>query len=62
MAKDVVKALVSGVSYNFVKPLLATEIRRIMPTAAGIPLELSLITAAVGAAAVQSKRMLRNSF
>lgn len=44
--------MLSGASHHLIKPLLATEMRRIMPTAAGLPLELSLYTAAVAAAAV----------
>ncbi|XP_041646657.1 vitellogenin-1-like [Cheilinus undulatus] len=50
---NAVKALLSGVSYQYAKPILATEVRRILPTAAGLPMELSLYTAAVAAAAVQ---------
>ncbi|XP_060889620.1 vitellogenin-1-like [Labrus mixtus] len=50
-----VRSLLSGVSFNYAKPILATEVRRIMPTAAGLPMELSLYTAAVAAAAVQVK-------
>lgn len=45
----------AGASFHFAKPLLATEMRRIMPTAAGFPMELSLYTAAVAAAAVQGE-------
>uniref|UniRef100_UPI0037E8BB2B vitellogenin-1-like n=1 Tax=Semicossyphus pulcher TaxID=241346 RepID=UPI0037E8BB2B len=52
---NAVKALLSGVSFNYAKSLLATEVRRILPTAAGLPMELSLYTAAVAAAAVQVK-------
>lgn len=47
--------MLSGASFNVVKPLLATEVRRIMPTAAGFPMELSLLTAAVASAAVQGQ-------
>lgn len=35
--------------------MLATEMRRILPTAAGLPMELSLYTAAVAAAAVEGE-------
>nr|BAD93695.1 vitellogenin [Verasper moseri] len=55
LGRNAVKALLSGASFNFAKPLLATEVRRIMPTAAGLPMELSLYTAAVAAVAVQIK-------
>lgn len=51
--KDIIRAVLSGVSLQIAKPLLATEIRRILPTAAGLPMELSLYTAAVAAAAVR---------
>ncbi|KAI4828970.1 hypothetical protein KUCAC02_023037 [Chaenocephalus aceratus] len=50
-----VKALLAGTSMNFTKPLLVTEVRRIMPTSAGLPLEFSLYTAAVATASVQVK-------
>lgn len=53
--KNAIRAMLSGASFNFVKPLLATEVRRIMPTAAGFPMELSLFTAAVASAAVQGQ-------
>ncbi|XP_018528706.1 vitellogenin-like isoform X2 [Lates calcarifer] len=53
--RNAVKALLSGASFHIAKPLLATEVRRILPTAAGLPMELSLYTAAVAAAAVQVK-------
>ncbi|GLD50056.1 vitellogenin-like isoform X1 [Lates japonicus] len=53
--RNAVKALLSGTSFHIAKPLLATEVRRILPTAAGLPMELSLYTAAVAAAAVQVK-------
>ncbi|XP_040895473.1 vitellogenin-like [Toxotes jaculatrix] len=53
--RDAIKALLSGASFHFAKPLLATEVRRILPTAAGLPMELSLYTSAVVAAAVQIK-------
>uniref|UniRef100_A0A671V3G6 Vitellogenin-1-like n=1 Tax=Sparus aurata TaxID=8175 RepID=A0A671V3G6_SPAAU len=41
--KNAIKALLSGASFHVAKPLLATEVRRILPTAAGLPMELSLI-------------------
>lgn len=50
----------SGVSFQIAKPLLVTEVRRILPTAVGLPMELSMYTAAVAAAAVQGKRKLEN--
>ncbi|XP_030584070.1 vitellogenin-like [Archocentrus centrarchus] len=54
-SRDIFKALLSGPSFHFVKPLLATEVRRIMPTVAGFPMELGLYTAAVAVVAGQIK-------
>ncbi|XP_068616270.1 vitellogenin-1-like [Brachionichthys hirsutus] len=53
--KSAFRAMMSSLSVNYVKPLLATEMRRIIPTAAGLPMELSLYTAAVAAFGVQVK-------
>ncbi|TKS74661.1 Vitellogenin [Collichthys lucidus] len=52
---NAIKALFSGVSFQVAKPLLVAEVRRILPTAVGLPMELSMYTAAVAAAAVQVK-------
>lgn len=57
---EAVKALLSGVSFNYAKPILATEVRRILPTAAGFPMELSLYTSAVAASAVQGRQKQEN--
>uniref|UniRef100_A0A668A1Y2 Uncharacterized protein n=1 Tax=Myripristis murdjan TaxID=586833 RepID=A0A668A1Y2_9TELE len=46
-------AALSGISFHYVKPLLAAEVRRILPTALGLPMELSFYTAAVASAAVE---------
>ena len=54
MGKDAVRTLLSGLTTQFTKPVLAAEIRRILPTAAGFPMELSTYTAAIANAAVQS--------
>uniref|UniRef100_A0A4W6F862 Uncharacterized protein n=1 Tax=Lates calcarifer TaxID=8187 RepID=A0A4W6F862_LATCA len=59
--RNAVKALLSGASFHIAKPLLATEVRRILPTAAGLPMELSLYTAAVAAAAVQVEIRILNA-
>lgn len=48
--RDEIRHLLSGISWSSSKSLLLSEVRRIMPTAAGLPLELSLFTAAVAAA------------
>lgn len=42
-----IREMASGFSVNIVQPLLVSEVRRIMPTAAGFPLEFSLLTAAL---------------
>ncbi|CAK6958104.1 vitellogenin-2-like [Scomber scombrus] len=46
-------ALLSGIAVHYVKPMLVAEVRRIMPTAVGLPMELSFYTAAVAAASVE---------
>ncbi|KAG7217480.1 hypothetical protein INR49_021405 [Caranx melampygus] len=46
-------ALLSGFAMHYAKPLLVAEIRRILPTAVGLPMELSFYTAAVAAASVE---------
>lgn len=57
---NAIKTLLAGASFHFAKPLLATEVRRILPTAAGLPMELSLYTAAVAAATVQGEKKLES--
>uniref|UniRef100_H3BVT1 Vitellogenin 2 n=1 Tax=Tetraodon nigroviridis TaxID=99883 RepID=H3BVT1_TETNG len=47
------EALLSGFKMHLVKPMLVAEIRRIFPTAAGLPMELSFYTAGVAAATVE---------
>lgn len=49
------EALLSGFKMHLVKPMLVAEIRRIFPTAAGLPMELSFYTAGVAAATVECK-------
>ncbi|KAA0712315.1 Vitellogenin [Triplophysa tibetana] len=53
--KEALKALQEGIAVQYAKPLLAAEVRRIFPTATGVPMELSLYTAAVAAATVNVK-------
>jgi len=48
-------ALLSGYTLHYSKPMLAVEVRRIFPTSVGLPMELSLYTAAVAAASVEGK-------
>nr|AGO64301.1 vitellogenin A [Pomatoschistus minutus] len=45
----------NGVSAHWAKAMMPAEIRRIMPTAAGLPMELALYTVAVTVADVQVK-------
>nr|AKK31327.1 vitellogenin B [Larimichthys crocea] len=47
------EALLSGVAMHYAKPMLVAEVRRILPTAVGLPMELSFYTAAVAAASVE---------
>lgn len=56
MLKDALKALQTGIAAHIAKPLLAAEVRRIFPTAVGVPMELSLYSAAVAAATVKGRR------
>nr|AIE43955.1 vitellogenin 1 [Misgurnus anguillicaudatus] len=55
LLREALKALQEGFSMQYAKPLLAAEVRRILPTAVGVPMELSLYTAAVAAATVNVK-------
>nr|ABP04034.2 vitellogenin [Labeo catla] len=52
LLKAALKALQEGIALQYAKPLLAAEVRRILPTAVGVPMELSLYTAAVAAASL----------
>ncbi|XP_016409803.1 vitellogenin-like [Sinocyclocheilus rhinocerous] len=52
LLKAALKALQEGIALQYAKPLLAAEVRRILPTAVGLPMELSLYIAAVAAARV----------
>lgn len=54
-----IRDMVSGVSVSIVKPVLLSEVRRIMPTAAGFPLELSLFSAAVTTTGVRGEQKLK---
>ncbi|XP_063057816.1 vitellogenin-like isoform X2 [Engraulis encrasicolus] len=58
MLKDALKALQTGIAAHIAKPLLAAEVRRIFPTAVGVPMELSLYSAAVATAAVKVKGII----
>ncbi|KAA0712317.1 Vitellogenin [Triplophysa tibetana] len=50
LAVGALKALQNGIALQYAKPFLIAEVRRIFPSAAGVPLELGLYTAAVVAA------------
>ncbi|KAM6938693.1 vitellogenin-2-like [Lycodopsis pacificus] len=50
--KEALDALLAGFVSHYAKPWLFTEVRRIFPTATGLPMELSFYTAAVAAATV----------
>ncbi|XP_073699923.1 vitellogenin-like [Garra rufa] len=52
LLKVVLKALQDGIALQRAKPLLIAEVRRILPTALGVPMELSMYSAAVGAASI----------
>lgn len=53
--KQAVKSLQSGVAVQYAKPLLAAEIRRIIPTSVGVPMEFAHYTAAVAGATINGK-------
>ncbi|XP_067252449.1 vitellogenin-like [Chanodichthys erythropterus] len=55
LLKDALKALQEGIAFQYARPLLAAEVRRILPTALGLPMELSFYTAAVAAASLNVK-------
>lgn len=52
LLKEAVKALQEGIAFKYAKPLLAAEVRRILPSSLGVPMELGFYTAAVAAAAL----------
>lgn len=58
LGKNALKALLAGATFQYVKPLLAAEVRRIFPTAVGLPMELSYYTAAVAKAYVKGNYIL----
>ncbi|CAL8393716.1 unnamed protein product [Boreogadus saida] len=51
--RKALEALLSGFSFHYAKPMLVAEVRRIMPSNTGLPIELSFYTAAVAAATVE---------
>ncbi|KAL1006283.1 hypothetical protein UPYG_G00070230 [Umbra pygmaea] len=59
MGRNALKALLSGSTFQYAKPLLAAEVRRIFPTAVGLPMELSFYTAAVANAYVDVRATMK---
>ncbi|XP_053539110.1 vitellogenin [Ictalurus punctatus] len=55
LLKEAVEALQKGFAFQYAKPLLAAEVRRILPSSLGVPMELSYYTAAVAAADLNVK-------
>ncbi|XP_060934605.1 vitellogenin-2-like [Limanda limanda] len=51
--RKALETLLSGFALHYAKPMLVAEVRRIIPTAVGLPMELSFYTAAVAAATVE---------
>ncbi|XP_061152871.1 vitellogenin 2 [Syngnathus typhle] len=45
--------VLAGVKFNYAQPLLVAEVRRILPTTVGLPMELSFYTSSVMNAAVE---------
>ncbi|KAM9461345.1 vitellogenin-like isoform 1-T1 [Clarias gariepinus] len=52
LMKETVKALQKGIAYQYAMPLMAAEMRRILPSSLGVPVEFSHYTAAVAAASL----------
>uniref|UniRef100_A0A672JKA2 Uncharacterized protein n=1 Tax=Salarias fasciatus TaxID=181472 RepID=A0A672JKA2_SALFA len=53
--REVLQKLMSGYKHYYAQPLLLSEIRRILPTAIGLPMSLSLYTSAVVVVPVNGK-------
>ncbi|XP_028259820.1 vitellogenin-2-like isoform X2 [Parambassis ranga] len=51
--RRVLDALLTGFAMHLAQPMLVAEVRHILPTAVGLPMELSFYTAAVAAASVE---------
>uniref|UniRef100_A0A4W4F0V7 Vitellogenin domain-containing protein n=1 Tax=Electrophorus electricus TaxID=8005 RepID=A0A4W4F0V7_ELEEL len=52
IVKDIVSAMQTGIDRQYSKSLLPAEVRRILPTAVGLPMELSHYAAAVAVASI----------
>lgn len=57
LAGEALKAMQNGIAFQYAKPLLVAEVRRIFPSVAGVPMELSLYAAAVAAANLKGKSL-----
>ncbi|KAF7665916.1 hypothetical protein LDENG_00127020 [Lucifuga dentata] len=53
LGKKALDALLAGITWHYAEPFMVAEVRRIIPTTAGLPVELSFYTAAVATAAVE---------
>uniref|UniRef100_A0AAR2JP31 Vitellogenin domain-containing protein n=1 Tax=Pygocentrus nattereri TaxID=42514 RepID=A0AAR2JP31_PYGNA len=62
LLKEAVKALQTGIAFQYAKPVLVAEVRRILPTTVGVPIELGVYSAAVAAAAVNAKAAITPPF
>ncbi|XP_034085810.1 vitellogenin-2-like [Gymnodraco acuticeps] len=51
--RQALDVLLGGFALHYAKPMLVAEVRRIIPTAVGLPMELAFYTAAVAAASVE---------
>ncbi|KAJ1171286.1 hypothetical protein NDU88_003149 [Pleurodeles waltl] len=54
MVKTGINKLLNGVAVQYALPVLAAEVRQIVPTCVGLPMELSIYSAAVANAAVNT--------
>ncbi|XP_066503607.1 vitellogenin-like isoform X2 [Hoplias malabaricus] len=59
--KEIVKSLQKGIAFQYAKPILATELRRIIPTTVGVPMELDFYTAVVASASINVKAIITSS-
>nr|XP_057928817.1 vitellogenin-2-like [Doryrhamphus excisus] len=51
--KRALDGVLSGIKMNYVEPMLLAEVRRILPTAVGLPMELSFYTSSVITTAIE---------
>ncbi|XP_058616046.1 vitellogenin-like [Onychostoma macrolepis] len=60
LLKEALEVLQEGIALQYAKPLLVAEVRRILPTSVGLPMEFSFYTAAVAAASVKVKATIKH--